>query len=208
MLNDSNNRPLFREFSVTPLEIGFEDGSRLAVDVGSEYERLDEDFEISDGVVLPAGTSYEFTRYGFMASTADYRMVSVGSEVSLGRFFSGHRREFGAEVGMRPRRGVALTLEAERNILDLAEGSFSTDVFRARADTQFSPWISVANNLQDHSVSRLLGWQMRFRWIRRPGNDLYFVYTHNWREVVGLGERHLATLDNRLATKLVYTLRF
>ena len=49
---------------------------------------------------------------------------------------------------------------------------------------------------------------MRLRWIRRPGNDLYFVYTHNWREVLDCGPRRMATLDNRLATKLVYTLRF
>jgi hypothetical protein len=111
------------------------------------------------------------------------------------------------EVGVRPRRGVAPELEAEHNVLDFARQRFETDVFRARVNTQFSPWISVANNLQYDSVSRLLGWQMRFRWITRPGNDLYFVYTHNWREIVDAGARRLRTLDNRLATKLMYTLR-
>jgi hypothetical protein len=53
-----------------------------------------------------------------------------------------------------------------------------------------------------------MGWQVRFRWIRRPGNDLYVVYAHNWNEVLRAGERRFATLDNRLATKLVYTWRF
>ena len=109
---------------------------------------------------------------------------------------------------MRPRRGIAFTLEAEHNVLDLAEGSFTTDVFRAVAETQFSPWLSVGNNLQYTTASRLLGWQMRMRWIRRPGNDLYLVYTHNWREILEVGARRFGTLDNRLATKLVYTLRF
>ena len=79
---------------------------------------------------------------------------------------------------------------------------------RVDASTQFSPWISLANNLQYDTVSRLLGWQLRFRWIQRPGNDLYVVYTHNWHEVLDVARRRLATLDNRLATKLVYTLRF
>jgi len=60
-------------------------------------------------------------------------------------------------------------------------------VFRVRADTQFSPWLSLANNLQYDNVSGLLGWQMRFRWIRRPGNDLYRVYTRNWRDVLETG---------------------
>jgi hypothetical protein len=50
---------------------------------------------------------------------------------------------------------------------------------------------------------------MRFRWIERPGNDLFLVYTHNWHETqVPDGPVRRATLDNRLATKLVYTLRF
>ena len=60
-INDSQNRPLTRELSFTPLEINFEDGSRLALDVTPTYERLEEDFEIHDGIVLPAGAVYEFT---------------------------------------------------------------------------------------------------------------------------------------------------
>jgi hypothetical protein len=206
--NDPHNRPLTREFSLSPLEINFEDGSWLGFQISPQYERLEEDFEIHDDVVLPTGAVYRFTRFDLRGSTADYRMFSVGSNLSVGRFFSGERREYGVEMGIRPRRGVALTLEAEHNVLELAEGSFDTDVFRFRADTQFSPWLSVANNLQYDNVSGLLGWQMRFRWIRRPGNDLYLVYTHNWREVLQSGYRRLTMLDNRLATKLVYTLRF
>ena len=54
------------------------------------------------------------------------------------------------------------------------------------------------------SVSEVLGWQVRFRWIVKPGNDLYLVYTHNWQDSpIGFD-----TLDNRAATKLSYTHRF
>lgn len=207
-INDPRNRPLTREFSFSPLEVNFHDGSRVAVEIQPQYERLEEDFEIHDDIVLPAGAVYEFTSYQLQASTADHRMINVQGNMSAGRFFSGDRREYSFEMGVRPRRGIALMMEAEHNVLELAEGSFDTDVFRVRADTQFSPWLSVANNLQYDNVSGLLGWQMRFRWIRRPGNDLYVVYTHNWREVLETGFRRMTMLDNRLATKLVYTLRF
>ena len=88
------------------------------------------------------------------------------------------------------------------------DGSFDANVFRVLANTQFSPWLSLGNNIQYDSVSKGLGWQLRFRWIERPGNDLFFVYIHNWREVVTPADRHFATLDNRAATKLVYTWRF
>jgi hypothetical protein len=126
----------------------------------------------------------------------------------MGRFFSGRRRDFSLQLNVRPRRGIALSAEVERSLLDLAEGSFTADVYRADASTQFSPWLSLANRLQYDTVSRELGWQIRFRWIRRPGNDVYFVYTHNWHEALDGGTRRLTTLDKRLASKLVYTLRF
>jgi hypothetical protein len=208
ILNDPQNRPLTRALDVTPLELNFEDGSRFAMDVSREYERLEEDFEISEGVVLPIGGKYEFTRYQIGGSTADHRIVSVNSDFSWGDFFSGRRREFTMQVTARPRRGVSVSAEAEHNRLDLAEGRFTTAVYRLAANTQFSPWTSLVNNLQYDTVSRLLGWQMRFRWIRRPGSDLYIVYTHNWNETFTLDQRRFSTLDNRLATKVVHTFRF
>jgi hypothetical protein len=76
---------------------------------------------------------------------------------------------------------------------------------RFDVNTQFSPWISLANNLQYDTVSRIMGWQMRFRWILRPGNDVYFVYAENWLDDPATGR---VTLDRNAATKLVYTHRF
>ena len=35
-----------------------------------------------------------------------------------------------------------------------------------------------------------MGWQSRFRWIMRPGNDLYVVYTHNWLDDPVAGPIH------------------
>jgi hypothetical protein len=52
----------------------------------------------------------------------------------------------------------------------------------------------------------VLGWQSRFRWILRPGNDLYFVYIHNWLDDP-LSSR-IYTLDRRATSKISYTYRF
>ncbi|MCC7010128.1 MAG: carbohydrate binding family 9 domain-containing protein [Acidobacteria bacterium] len=207
--NDTRNRALTREMELTVLQVNAHDGGRYQFVVTPQYERLEEDFEISDGVVLPAGAEYRFTRYQIEAETSDSRPVSIAPQVTWGEFFSGRRRDYALQIGVRPRRGVSFAVEAERSVLDLAEGSFTADVVRLAANTQFSPWISLANNVQYDTVSGELGWQARFRWIRRPGNDLFVVYTHNWRELMTPGQRRrLSTLDNRLATKLVYTLRF
>ncbi len=62
------------------------------------------------------------------------------------------------------------------------------------------------NNVQFDTISRVMGWQSRFRWIVRPGNDLYVVYTHNWVEDPTLDR--FATLDRMAASKVLYTHRF
>jgi hypothetical protein len=62
------------------------------------------------------------------------------------------------------------------------------------------------NNVQYDTVSGVAGWQSRFRWIVRPGNDIYVVYTQNWVDDPLLAQ--FATQDRRLSTKAVYTYRF
>ena len=44
------------------------------------------------------------------------------------------------------------------------------------ADTQFSPFMYLVNTVQYDSVSRVLGFQARFRWIVKPGNDVFFDF--------------------------------
>jgi hypothetical protein len=205
---DMDNRLVTRTLEINPVMLAFDDGSAFSVQIAPTYDRLERAFEISEGVELPAGSDYSFTRYLFTGETARQRPLSIGGTVGVGRFYSGRRKELVASLQVRPRSGVSVELEAERNLLDLAEGEFTTDVFRVSANTQFSPWMSLANNIQYDSESGSVGWQSRFRWIQRPGNDLFVVYTHNWQEFDGTGGRAWQWLDNRLATKIVYTLRF
>lgn len=208
-VNDSTDRPLGRQLQYRPATIVFQDGSRFQFEIADRYDRLEQPFEISDGVILPAGNTYRYLRYHFEGNTPQRRVVSLSSELEVGEFFSGRRRQLILALGVRPRRGVALSLETERNTLDLQEGSFGANVLRLVASTQFNPWASLVNNLQYDDVSKALAWQVRFRWIQKPGNDLFIVYTHNWQRGLNLDDpNQLSTLDNRLATKLVYTLRF
>ena len=96
----------------------------------------------------------------------------------------------------------------EAHLVDLPEGRFETRLLRVVTDTQFSPFIYLVNNVQYDSVSQVLGWQARFRWIVRPGNDVFVVYTHNWIDSPVEAQSRFRTLDRRAAAKVVYTKRF
>ncbi|HEX6162813.1 MAG TPA: DUF5916 domain-containing protein [Vicinamibacterales bacterium] len=204
---DTRNQLETREMDFTATRVEFHSGDNLEASVVPSYERLKDPFEISDGVTLPAGSEYQFTRFRVAGQTANKRIVSVQPRVEWGRFLSGHRRELALGMGIRPRPGVTVNLNYEFNDVDLPEGSFQTKLYRVVADTQFSAFMYLVNNVQYDSVSRVVGWQSRFRWILQPGNDIFFVYTHNWIDPLDPSAR-FSTLDRRAAAKAVYTKRF
>ena len=207
---DMRNEWLTRELDVNIFQIETQSQDILALHVIPNYERLEEDFTIHPGVVLPAAAAYDFVRYRAQLRTARRRILAVESRVEMGEFFSGDRQEVALTLAIRPRVGVVVNLENEWNRVSLPEGRFETRLFRVIADTQFNPWIYLVNNIQFDSVSDVLGWQFRMRWILTPGNDLYVVYLHNWQEdpLASLDRDRFRTLDRRGATKFVYTYRF
>ena len=67
--------------------------------------------------------------------------------------------------------------------------------------------MALSNSIQYDNVSRVLGWQSRFRWILKPGNELYLVYSHNWLSSV-IPQAGMETLSRNAATKVIYTYQF
>ena len=137
-------------------------------------------------------------------STATRRVLAGTATAETGTFYSGHRRDLSASVTVRPRPGVLATLTAEKNRVELPGTRFTTTILRAVVNTQFGPFMSLANNVQYDSDSRMAGWQVRFRWILTPGNDIYFVTLNNWLDDGG----RYRVLDRNTSTKLVLTRRF
>ena len=186
-------------------------GDNWDVSVTPTYERLKDNFTIAPGVVLPRGGEYEFVRYQIQANTANRRVVALRPRFEWGTFFSGRRTELELGVDVRPMSGVRVNTTYEYNRVSLAEGTFDTRLWRVVADTQVSPFLFLVNNVQYDSVSGILGWQSRMRWIVTPGNDVFFVYTHNWLDTHDPLDPHatrFSTLDRRAAAKVVYTKRF
>ena len=203
---DDNNRLLTREIDITAIQIFTHSQESIGFQVLPTYEYLERDFRIEDGVVLPASSEYNFTRYRIWARTASRRPISLQPRVEWGEFFSGDRLQLNTTVNYRAAPGHFYTFTHEWNRVSLAEGEFTTTLYRAIFETQFNPRVSLVNNVQYDTQSSVIGWQARFRWIVRPGNDFYFVYINNWLDDPVSGTLH--TLDRRLSSKLLYTHRF
>ena len=202
------NRWLTREIELNLLNLDTHSRESLQFEVTPGYERLTREFRVHPGVVLPSGEEYSFLRYRVGGSTSSNRVLSTRATFAWGGFFSGHLKEALIDLSVRPRPGLKVTLEGEWNWVNLPEGVFQARLYRTLMDLQFSPWMQFANTIQFDSVSGVMGWQSRFRWIFRPGNDLFLVYAHNWFDDPLDPRDSFRTLDRNAASKLVYTHRF
>jgi len=197
---------LNRDFDLTLFNLGTHRQDSVQMHVLPTFERLERNFPISRGVTLPAGSEYRWTRYRLQVTTAPRRIVALNQIYEFGGFYNGTRLRVATDLNVRVRPGVIIYTSAEWNRVELDEGRFETRLFRVVPELQFSPSVAWVNNIQYDTQSAVLGWQSRFRWIVKPGSDLYFVYTHNW--VDDPLQNRLSTLDRRAASKVLYTHRF
>jgi hypothetical protein len=186
-----------------PFNLRTESGEHLEWNYIPTFEHLDLPFEIQPGIVIPPG-SYRWTRYRTEVNTATKRPWVVDFAFRYGSFYDGTLRQYQPALTLKPNRHLALGLEMERNEGSLPQGDFVTQIYSARVDYNFSPDITSANLVQYDSVTRILGVQSRFRWILRPGNDLFIVVSRGWfRRFDG---DFLPSFD-RGSAKLQYTFR-
>lgn len=189
---------------VAPFNLRTESGEHFEWNFTPEYEHLEAPFEISRGIVIPAG-SYRWSHHRAEMNTATKRRWVADLSLEWGGFYNGTRRAVSAGLGLKPNTHVAVSLLTERNDIKLKQGTFDTQVFSIRADYNFSPDIAWANLVQYDSESQILGIQSRFRWILKPGNDVFLVFNRGWFHTFDGGYRPSFDIGT---AKIQYTLRF
>ena len=200
-----------REIQFKPLGLNFESGDNFDITVTNTNEYLDRQFEPSDGIIVEPGR-YDIWEYRLNARTSGRRRVSLFGGITRGGFWDGDRQRLNARISFRPRPGITISTNLERNDVSMPAGDFTTAAYELGAEWYPSPWISFTNQLQYDDQSELLGLFSRVRWIVKPGNDVYFVYTHNWQyeylDPLDIDTRALHTLSRGASIKVNYTYRF
>jgi hypothetical protein len=203
-ITNLNNRLENWRFFIAPFNVRTESGEHLEWNIIPEFEHLDLPFEIYPGVILPA-TSYQWHRYRTEVNTATKRWWVIDFAYWWGGFYDGTRKQSGVGVTLKPNAHVAVAVRADRNDIALREGRFYTQVVTTRGDYNFTPNVSWQNLQQYDNESRLLSFQSRFRWILKPGSDLFVVLNRGWFKTF---DGPLESAFDRTSSKLQYTLRF
>lgn len=198
---------LTQELRFTLFGITFMTGDEIEFDISRNYERLEFPFDIrrDNTIIIPIDEYVTWTASGEF-QTASYRKISIGGEFETGGFWSGTQNQYSLDLSLRPFAGLELNPEYIRTNVDLAEGSFSTDLFRFEANMDFTNSLFFTTNIQFDNLSELLATNNRLRWIIRPGSDLYLVYNHNWLDDDQFDR--FRTLQRSGTVKFSYTHRF
>ena len=178
---------------------------KISVNYFLNDENLDSDFEISDGVIIPAG-DYSFDQYCLNVETAEYRKISVMGNYCGGEFFGGNQDSAGVKILWRPNRHFKIAARFDFNEFDLPFGSFKTKLLSLRADIAFTNTWSWENYLQYDDVSDTFGINSILRYVPRAGREIVLVMNREY--VDPLQDRDFEIVYSDLTFKFSYTFRF
>jgi len=190
------------EFDVTFERRG---GGEFKAGILHERERFLEDFEISDGVIVPMG-DYRSTRvFGGIESPSSWKW---GGEinVSAGEYLGGQRQGVDLNIFWKPSPDWAARISASNAWYQLPGGSFDTLVVNSAVQWTPTTNLLLTGDLQYDNVSEEIGINGRVRWTVQPGSDVYFVVNQSLAKV-GPERRYESTAREAVA-KVGWTWRF
>ena len=193
-------------FTIVDWHLNSGDSLHSLFDLNPTYERLFEPFEISPGVVLPAG-EYRFTPMRIFFTSAQKRKLQGSIGLTFGNFWSGTAKTVQTGLRYQVPPKFSISLNSNQTFARLPEGSFIARIFSTQVNFAVSPFLSFSNLVQFDNRSGNLGLQSRVRWTLEPGNDVFFIFGQGWIQELG-GFYDFRQQNSRMATKLQYTFRF
>jgi Domain of unknown function (DUF5916)/Carbohydrate family 9 binding domain-like len=168
-------------------------------------ERLVEPFEISDGVVIPAGT-YAFDHACATLNSGEHRVLMTQTTLCDGEFYDGRIFSAVSFVIWRPSAHLKVGIGGEYNDVNLPQGDFITRLLQLNLDVAFNVAWSWENFIQYDNVSETVGVNSILRFIPRAGREM--VLAANSLQEDFDGDRRFQSYSSDVTFKLSYTFRF
>jgi len=156
--------------------VELEAGDQVAVEYNTQYELLPEEFEISPGIILPAG-GYDFEDVRFIYQIAPQRRLPGFVSYRSGSFFNGNRRALSFNGRVEITSQFSFEPQISLNFVELDQGDFEAHVVATRVNYTLSPRSFVSGLFQWNSSNGTLSSNIRLRWEYEPGSDLFVVYS-------------------------------
>jgi len=110
--------------------------------------------------------------------------VITGRRLDAGGFYSGNRASVGTTLNLRYGADFNTSITWSYNDVDLAEGSFVTNLAQRRVSYSFTPSVNVQSLIQYNDQRDVWSTNLRFSWLNTAGTGLFVVYN----DTEGLGD--------------------
>ena len=177
--------------------------------VASNYEFLEEDFEILDPVVIPAG-SYHYINSKSMLTTPMSRSLSAIIMLDGGKYYDG----FSVSPSIQPLWNIGSSLELggiyrfDHAHFSSRDETLNNHIAGLRALYMFSTKISASAFVQYNSAINKVISNFRFRYNPREGTDLYVVLNEDRNTLLEREMPHLPPYEfHNLTVKFTHTFR-
>jgi hypothetical protein len=192
---------------VAPFNVVTQHGDHFEANWIPEFERLVAPFEIAPGVVIPPG-GYDFTQIRVQAESSLYRPLTASATSYFGGFYTGRLIQTVLTGSATTRSGRhRIELSTENDYVYLPEGNFIERLHQLRWTYSATPDVVLSFFSQYESESRILGWNARFRWTLKPGNDFFVVWTRNWLQTDPNAQLRFQRESDAVVVKLRWTFR-
>lgn len=191
------------EIQIKPLGIRFLSGEEISYSLINQQEYLYSGFNIFENIVIPQG-GYQWWRHKIDLKTKGARNIWGEASYGLGNFYSGTREDILLKANWKIAVPFFLGGTFIQNHVELPQGNFTANIYQVNANILFSPDITLYNFVQYDNASKNAGWQSRFQWILKPGNEIIVAW--NTQFLKNDGPFYMD--ESALRLKLKYNIRF
>jgi len=174
VFTDQTGRLVSRQFHHM-VRTQFDSGAAINIMYNRRFERLDIPFQVASDVVIDPG-KYRFYDLRLSYNSDPSRSFTYSVNYGPQTFFDGDRTDMSLRAGVRVTDKLATSARFSRSDIDLPAGSFTADIGSFQIDYAFSPAVSLRTLTQYNSAADQWSTSARFRYIYRPGSDIYIVY--------------------------------
>jgi len=143
----------------------------------------DDSVTIQD-VFIPPGT-YDHAEFQLSANTNQGAWWSFRTRVTIGGYFGGDRIAVSPSIRVRIGDTFNTQFSLNHNNVDLPQGSFVTNLFRARFSYSFTPRIFLQTLIQYNNSDDIWSTNLRFGWLQTANTGLFVVYRDTRAEESG-----------------------
>ena len=164
-------------------EVNFLNRSSMELSFKNQYIRLLDDFDPtnSQGLVLEAGTEYNWTNVEFEYQSDARKLFNYDFEVGYGGFFNGDRFSLEGQVNYRMQPYGSISMNFAYNNLQFPDPYQDVDFFLIgpKLDLTFTTKLFLTAFVQYNEQTDNINTNIRLQWRYQPVSDLFIVYSDN-----------------------------